>query len=155
MCWEIEQWERNIRWKRTYEDFDYSIMIDDTISFSQENYNRIKDIYFDYCKTMRELKYEETELKREQGIEINWKYYYDLYKDRCSQVCSDRELANYAVALCYEDYPNKTKTFIWKVASSGIIQNINQIPIKLPYKNPNGRYKYLGKKYSLEEFTID
>ena len=155
MCWYIEKWEKGIRWQRTYKDFDYSIMMDDSIPFSQDNYNQIKDIYFDYCKTMKELKYEETELKKEHGIEINWNYYHDLYRDKCSHVCSDRELANYAVSLCYEDYPHKSKSFMWKVAESGIIQNIKQVPVKLPCKNSKGTYKYLGKKYSLEDMSID
>lgn len=155
LCWEIEKWERSFRWKRTYEDFDYNIMIDISIPFSQENYDKIKEIYFEFCKEMKELKIDEFEIKKEEGLVINWNYYYELYRKKCLAVCSEKEVANYAVSLCYRDYPNKSKKFMWKVAENGIVENIKQVPVKLPCKNPNGDLEYLGRKYSLEECEID
>lgn len=155
LCWEIEKWERSFRWKRTYEDFDYHIMIDDSIPFSQENFSKIEAIYFDFCKEMKQLKFDENELKREMRLEINWGHYYDLYRNKCLQVCPETEVANYAVLLCYEKYPKKSRKFMWKVAENGITQNIKQVKIKLPCRNPNGNYEYLGRKYNMEECVID
>lgn len=151
LCWEIEKWERNFRWKRTFKDFDYSIMIDCFIPHSEENYNKIKDIYIEFCKEMKELKLNEQELKREQGLEVNWEYYYNLYREKCRSVCADKEAANYAVLLCYRDYPSKSKKFMWKVTGNGIVENIQQVAIKLPCINPDGDLEYLGRKYNMEE----
>lgn len=155
LCWEIEKWECQFRWKRTYEDFDYNIMIDRAISFSQENYENIRSIYLEFCNEMRKLKLDEFEIKKEQGLIINWNYYYDIYKKKCLNICPEKEVANYAVLLCYKEYPHKSKNFMWQVAGAGIIQNIKQIPVKMPCKNPNGDLEYLGHKYSLEEIIID
>ena len=155
LCWEIEKWECQFCWKRTYEDFDYNIMIDSAISFSQENYENIKSIYLEFCNEMRKLKLDEFEIKKEQGLIINWNYYYDIYKKKCLNICPEKEVANYAVLLCYKEYPHKSKNFMWQVAGAGIIQNIKQIPVKMPCKNPNGDLEYLGHKYSLEEIIID
>ena len=156
LCWEIERWERDFRWKRTYKDFDYNIMIDDSITFVQENYDKIKDIYLDFCKTMKALYSEKSVVQREYGVEIHWQYYYDLYRNKCLQVCPETEFANYAVMLCYVENPtnSRNKNFIWNVAGNGVIQNIKQVPVKLPMRNPDGEFEYLGRKYSMEEFVI-
>lgn len=151
LCWEIEKWEREFRWKRTYKEFDYNIMIDSSIPYLEENYNQIKNIYLDFCKEMKELKLSEYELKQEQGLEVNWEYYYNLYRNKCLKICSIREAANYAVLLCYRKYPNKSKKFMWKITGNGVVENIKQVPIKLPCRNPNGELEYLGRKYSMEE----
>ena len=152
LCWEIERWERDFRWKRTYKDFDYNIMIDDSITFVQENYDKIKNIYLDFCSTMKTLYSEKNTIQREYGVEIHWQYYYDLYRNRCLQVCSEQEFANYAVMLCYVECPTKSrsKNFIWNVAGNGVVKNIKQVPVKLPMRNPTGRFEYLGRKYSME-----
>lgn len=155
LCWEIEKWERSFRWKRTYKDFDYNIMIDDTIPFCQDKYDKIKEIYFEFCKEMKQLKLDELDIKQEKGLIIDWNHYYDLYRNKCLSVCSEKEIANYAVLLCYRDYPNKSKKFMWKVAENGIVENIKQVSVKLPCINPNGNLEYLGRKYSLEECKID
>ena len=51
--------------------------------------------------------------------------------------------------LCYEKYPNKNKKFIWRVAGSGVVENIIQTSILLPLQCDNGQYEYLGKRYDM------
>ena len=177
LCVDIERWQRkHIKFKKTYKDFDYHIMIDETIPFNEEHFKSIEKIYLDFCKEIDEAsifnakcrnydKYKDyfkenyPELTKEfvENFEINWKVYYDKYRSLCRRVCSDKqELANIATILCYEKYPNKNKKFIWKVASDGVLLNIKNQNIVLPMKCKDGNLEYLGKKYAmLEVYNID
>lgn len=167
LCFELEKWDKTIKFKRTYKDFDYTIMIDDSIIIPDEVFSSIEQIYLDYCKEMSELGKEQAMIRnydkykeeldgwisKEEAanFEINWQYYYNIYREKCLNVCKDEKmLANIAVILCYKKYPNKNKKFIWIAAGNGIIQNIRQVDFKLPCLNDDGDYEYLGKKYSFE-----
>lgn len=152
LCWELERWDRTIRWKRTYHDFDYHIMIDNQIKQDAFRYSQIEKIYLDFCKEMSQLKIDQKEIQEDFEFSINWNYYYDNYKSRCNTICrNQKELANIAVRLCYEQYPNKTKKFMWRIAGDGILENLVSVPIKLPLENENGSFEYLGKTYSLAD----
>ena len=67
----------------------------------------------------------------------------------------EQAIANIAVKLCYEKYPNKSKKFIWQIAPDGLLANIKQERIKLPQRDSDGIYTYLGKKYNIVEVEID
>lgn len=170
LAWDIEKWHKNIRFKRVYKDFDYNIMIDKSIPFNQDKFDKLEQLYLEYLKQMKELgkqnaigknyeKYREyfdynDGLTKEEVINtsINWNYYYDLYKEKSKEICPNKkELANLAVKLCYKKYPKKNKKFIWVVASQGIIDNLKQIQIKLPIEDRNGDFEYLGNYYNLQE----
>ena len=140
-------------------------------NISEETFNKIEEIFIRFDKQMSELSsfaskcknfekykdffetwYDDIDKDTVKNFEVNWKYYYDLYKEECQQVCPDKRiLANIAVTLCYEKYPNKNKKFMWKVASEGILLNIKQQRFSLPERDDNGEYEYLGKKYTMME----
>ena len=61
-------------------------------------------------------------------------------------------LANIAVLLCYEKYPNKNKKFIWRVAADGLLQNIRTQEAAFPLQDEQGDYEYLGKRYRLASY---
>lgn len=151
LCREIERWERSFRWKRTFKEFDYHIMIDKSIPLDQEKFEAIEAIYLDFCKEMKKLKVDEREIRKEGwDFSINWNYYYDIFKNRCFKICSNpKELANIAIALCYEKYPSRNKKFLWRVAGQGVVDNIEQVDYPLPIEDENGKYLYLGKRYSI------
>lgn len=157
LCWEIEKWESKIRFNHKYADFDYTIMLNDSIPHNEDNFNLIEAVYLNFCKEMRQLKIDEKEIcLTNQNFRINWLYYYNLYKKKCLAICeSVSELANIAVCLCYEKYPKKSKKFIWQVAGDGIVQNLVQADIQLPIENMDGEYEYLGRKYSLVKVKME
>lgn len=172
MAWHIERWHKTIRFKRKIKDFDYTIMIDDTIPFNQDKFNQLEEIYLKYLKQMSDIgkqnalsrnykdykNYIDDNLTKEEVLntKINWDYYYDQYRKEARLICpNSKELANLVVRLCYEKYPNKNKKFIWKVAARGILRNLNQVDITLPIKDPNGKYEYLGNKYNLQEANFN
>ena len=68
---------------------------------------------------------------------------------------SQKELANLAVIICYEKYPGRSKNFMWRVASKGIIENLKQKNISLPIEDSDGDYVYLGRNYRLEDVQFD
>ena len=151
LCREIEKWEKSFRWKRTFKEFDYHIMIDESIPFNQERFDAIEEIFLEFCKEMKQLKSDEREIQNENiEFTVNWNYYYDYYRNKCEEVCSyQKELANIAVLLCYENHPTKNKKFLWRIAGSGVVQNIKQVDYFLPIEASNGEYEYLGKRYNL------
>lgn len=152
LCFELERWEKNFRWKRKYKDFDYTIMMDTDIPFNKVIFNKIEEIYIDYCKEMKQLGKDEYYIRREIGeFILDWARYYQQYKDRCLSVCSNKkELANYCVYLCYVKYPNSNKKFIWKVADEGVLDNIQSVKALFPIKSKYGKLEYLGRKFDLE-----
>jgi hypothetical protein len=185
MCKLIEDWEyKTIRYNsknKTDSNFDYTIMIDKTIPVNYIKLNAIEKIFLEFYKEMSELSSAQNKLNhceieenfdwirenipgltKEQILnheyEHDWQAYYDYYKEKCKAVCSNpRELANLAVMVCYERYPKRSKRFIWKVASDGIIKNLtkNTDKIMLPVKAENGKYEYLGRLYNMEEIEYE
>ncbi len=171
LAWDIEKWHKEIRFKRKYKDFDYSIMIDENIPLNQDKMNKLEEIYLDFLKKMKELgkqnalskNYDEykdyfgDDVSKEEvmNTKINWNYYYDQYRMMAEKICHNKkELANLAVKLCYEKHPKKNKKFMWIVAGEGIVENIKQVDIMLPIEDRNGEYEYLGNTYKLQEVNI-
>lgn len=177
LCMDIEKWQKeNIRFRKSFKDFDYRIMIEPRVEIHQDRFEAVEAIFKEFCKELAELgtlnhriknfdqysdwfkeNYEGYDKSFFMEFEPNWKICYERYKKLCQQVCPDKqELANIAVILCYEKYPSRNKKFIWKVASEGVLLNIKCQDIYLPKLNPDGEYEYLGRRYSMEEvLSID
>lgn len=170
LCLEIEKWEKTFKYKRTYKDFDYRIMYDDTIDFDEDKFSQIEEIYKEFCREMAEIgkeaamfrkyNYYKDELKdwvdkaTAENFIFDYNYYYDKYRKMCYEICPNkRELANYATILCYEKYPARNKKFLWQMAGEGVVENIKPVDIMLPVKDDSGDYTYLGKKYSLVRYN--
>ncbi len=155
LCRDIEKWEKNFRYKRTFADFDYTIMLDPTIPFDEDRFAKIDAIYREYNREIRQLYLDQREIRAEGvAFTVNWDYYYDLYRKKCLEACpNERELANYAVRLCYERNPKKHKNFMWHVADKGIVDNIKQAETYLPVRDDTGKFDYLGKQYALLKKT--
>jgi hypothetical protein len=168
LCWFIEKWSKEIRFKRKYRDFDYNIMIDDTIPWDEEKFSKIEELYLQYHNEIKELQKQNAmnqnsenyenyygDMSKEEIINtnINWQYYYDKYAKMAKIICPNKnELANYAVKLCYEKYNTRNKKFIWVIAGQGVVSNLKQENILLPIENDEG-IEYLGKKYVLTEVS--
>ena len=161
LCWDIEKWEKQIRWKRTYKDFDFTIMLSEERKESEEVRREIEQVYADFCKEMRELAADQARIRSGdvEGISkrdaanfvLNWGEYYEKYKKRCIEICPDVSLlANICVRLHYEDHPTWNPKFMWIVADDGILKNIRRDEfVYLPVASENGKYEYLGRKYDM------
>lgn len=165
LCFDLEKWNKQIKWSKSKNDFDYHIMIDDSVFYTQEQYDKILEIYNDFLKTMNELGKFQTmchnynkykDYFKEQGMDrcaaasfqVDYGAYYDHYRELCDSVCSNHQsLANILVRICYEECPKKDKKFLWIVAADGVIKNIKQVKHKLPIRDINGTDWYMGRQY--------
>ena len=161
--------DREIKWKRNC-GFDYHIMMDESIPFDQEKFDKIEQIFLSFNKEMKYLvtfegklhRYDE--FKRElkawdkesaMNYHVNWDSVYAKYRNECLEVCEPKELANLATQICYVKYPRRSKKFLWAVASSGILENLEQKEFKIPIRDDNGDYEYLGRRYSMIDYRPD
>ena len=171
LCKQIEKWEKSFKWMRTYKDFDWHIMIDEEVGIDFKTFCLVEQIFLEFCNEVKDLVDLQREIRSRENYEdyadimsyadakeftIDWSYYYDYYRNKCLAICPNRKmLANIAVTLCYEKYPNKNKKFMWRVAGDGIVENIKAVDIELPVKDDNGEYHYLGRAYRKELFNYD
>jgi len=155
LCWNIEKWEKEIKWKKRDRDFDYTIMFDNSVGVEQSVLSRLDKIYKDYNTECQTLKRDELSIQRELGgadrFKLNWDGFYNKYRDQCFAVCLDkRMLVNALVMLCYEFYPKGTTGFLWNIAGDFIADNIEQVEVSLPVRDEvYGDFEYLGRKYKM------
>jgi hypothetical protein len=168
---EIERWDRGIRWKRTFPEFDYHLMVDDAFPYTDETATAIEQVFLEFGKETRRLsliganirKYKDVNVRKTytaaeaRDYRVDWKTHYDAYRARCRAVCpNEQSLANILVRLGYEKYPARDKRFMWNMAAEGIIKNIKQVDtITLPKRDIEGTHEYLGKRYSMVDVTAD
>lgn len=161
---------REIKWKRA-KNFDYKVMMDDSIAVDEEKLKKIEEIFIKFNREVKYLASFEKKLHRYKEFKdelkawdaesamnyrVNWNSIYDGYRRACSEICPNQnELANIVVYLCYVKYPRRAKKFIWVVASSGILDNIKSVDFEIPIKDDFGEYEYLGKRYSLRTINYD
>lgn len=157
---------KEIKWKIKGQDFDYHIMMDDSIQIDEDIAKQIELKYKMFLNETKQMllfekklhhydehKDELTDWTKGEAInyQTNWQSFFDKYRSDCEKICPDKKmLANIAVRLCYEKNPRKSKKFIWKVAAEGVLSNIEQVDFTLPIKDPNGNFEYLGKRYNVQ-----
>ena len=155
LCWDIEKWHTQLKWGKRESNFDYTIMIDDSVPTDEAIASIIETLYLEYNSELSQLKKDEHSIRVELGgvnqFELNWDVFYDKYRDKCRAVCPNGfMLANIIVRLCYEKYPKRSKGFMWNMAGDDIANNIKQVPVTLPVRDEqNGTFEYLGKRYSM------
>ena len=166
LCKDIEHWCKHSRYAGIGNDFDYTIMIDNSLPVDDELQSQINELYLKFCNEMVSLQHDQLNVRKygdpslsqynARNFTINWGYYYELYKQECEKLCSDvKQLANAAVRTCYEVYPTKRNTkFMWVVAGKGILSNLEQQIFKLPVKDCAGEYTYLGNRYTFKEIAL-
>ena len=68
------------------------------------------------------------------------------------------ELTNLAVQISYGEFEKRSKDFVWRLLSAGLIENLNKNNItrmvSLPIEDENGDFEYLNKKYSFYDLEI-
>lgn len=166
LCIEMEKWHKKLRWGRAPQ-FDYTVMLDEQVSVQVDVYEQLREVFLSYNKEMAILQAEQRRVRAYQDEDIraqvtkfdaqyytvNWAYYYEMYRQKCHEICPDEKmLANAAVLLQYRDYPNVDSKFMWVVAEQGLLDNIKPAEKRLlPKRDPDGSELYLGRRYSMVE----
>jgi len=170
LCWNIEKWERDIRFKRKSPDTSV-YMIDKSVEWKDEDLIVVEDIFNQFNKAMRDLASQQRMAKdynnNKEFFEgytkfmidnttINWDVVYDRYRQMLYATGIDmRAVTNYAVHLCYIKFPKNSKNFCWGVLGEELIKNITtnkEQNIALPVETGDFHdMEYLGRYYKMEE----
>ena len=174
MCFDIERWENTKKTRKTTDAFDYHIMIDDSVEVDNDTLEKVEEIYLDFNKTIRRLllekskcsdweknkewikKYMAINKKQAMAFDVNWNYYYDMYKDKLLSITRNKALlVNCLVKLTYEKYPRSTKKILWSVAGDWVVGNIKVVNEQLLVRDPDGDISILGENYRWENIIND
>lgn len=151
----------------------YNLMIDKSIEENKTTFNKVKKI-FEAFTMKKTIDLEENNYVLETSDDFadsedfnNYNCITDYYKKQALNICPNiKELANYAVKLDYVNKNSKTKDFVWKICSEGVLRNIKENSngkVKLPIaldsnyalKEDDEIIEYLGKKYKVMEVGIN
>ena len=174
LCFDIERWENTKKTRKTVEGFDYHIMIDDSIEVNEEILRKVEEVYLEFNKVIRRLllerskcndweknkewikKYMAINKKQALAFDVNWNYYYDMYKDKLLSISRNKALlVNCLVKLCYEKYPRSTKKILWSVAGDWVVGNIKLVNDQLLVRDKDGDIVILGENYRWENIIND
>ena len=164
LCWELERWERGIRWRKEGR-FDWHLMYDDSIAYTDEQFEAVEKLFLEFCAEISRVQKYQALVRKYQAKDIREKYtraeasmyiadwdsLYRKYRERAKGICpDDRVLANIAVILTYVRYKSRGKKFPWVVAPDGLIKNIRPKDLMyIPEQCDDGAFTYLGKPYRL------
>lgn len=170
LCYDIERWENTKKTRKFIPDFDYHLMIDDSVEFNEETFEKIKEVYEDFNKTIRMLLLERSKcsdweknrewIKKYMGInkkealafDVNWNYYYAEYRKKLLSITKNKaEIVNCLVKLCYELYPKSSKKILWSVAGEWVVDNIKQVNEYVLVRDKHGDLSILGEHYRWEK----
>lgn len=170
LCYDIERWENTKKTRKFIPDFDYHLMIDDSVEFNEETFAKIKEVYEDFNKTIRMLLLERSKcsdweknrewIKKYMGInkkealafDVNWNYYYAEYRKKLLSITKNKaEIVNCLVKLCYELYPKSSKKILWSVAGEWVVDNIKQVNEYVLVRDKHGDLSILGEHYRWEK----
>ena len=150
LCWELEHWQREIRWKRASPFFDYSIMFDGSVDAGPDkikiNY-AVDALYKCFCRDVKQL-VEDVKGKSEDERKKAYALLYERYRNEVLAACNGNVKLAANITVWLSDFcKSRNQKFPWIVAGSGIVQNIKQVDAPLPIRDDNGDLEYLGKKY--------
>lgn len=149
LCWELERWQRKIRYKRTDKSFDASIMMDDAVVVTSDVLDRVERLYKAFCDDQKAL-VQGIPGDDEEARKAAFGALYDKYRTSVLLAADgDVSVAANAAVWLSQKHKSWNQKFPWIVAGAGIVQNIEQVDVVLPQRDSEGRYEYLGKKYSM------
>lgn len=172
-CWYIERWERKLRFNKEFVNTSHCL-IDTSIPFDEEKYNKVEKLFGIYkkeyrsnknfermCKNYDKYKYELEELALDKrtvkNFEIDWdKFYNDYQKKFLKVVPNQAELANYLVELVYNKMNGMYYNQMWQIVGEGLLTNLRKnkvTPVLVPKESDNKiGTEYLGRYYSFVEY---
>lgn len=169
LCWYIEDADIDLKFFKSYSDFNYKILMNDIVVHPESNiYRRIlsvlKKYHTIYELNTNEKRYMIDDSEYIYGIdaeEENDNEFSILFKEienELFKVCSNKsELCNYMIYIMYHEFKGKSKAILWNICGNEIVQNIKgknnraYFPVET---NENDGREYLGKWYKLQEVEI-
>ena len=168
LCWNIEKWEKQFKFKKSINDV-FDLLIDLDVLWNQDKFEQVIELYKVFNKEMADAKKQQGMVLNNENYsnyfsdlskieilntEINWGAIYEKYINLARELVSNpRELANYGAEICYRMYPKRSNLFIWVICEEGLFLNLEKnrdYNLKLPHLTSNKNdIEYLGKYYKL------
>ena len=174
LCRLIEDVDFDLKFYRTKENFDYTVLMNENIKVDTESsmYKKICEVIKKYYSAY------ELYINKTENILSNYDFGIDFYEEdedvyddngintlfnevenSLYNICSNKvELCNYFVHIMYNKFHNKSKSLLWAICGDQILDNLKKrtniahIPIEV--QNGDG-FEYLGKFYRLQEGVLD
>ena len=161
ICWFIEDFNSGVKSKlKQYKGYPtHLLLIDKEVGYIAENYNKVLEVYnifqnnkiFFSSSKNRNVK---NKFNEEEVYSLN--SFYDSIRYKLYEITNNsKELANIAVDICYNKYPNSNnKDFVWEVCKEGVLKNIycnKQEKVYIPLRHQEGELLYLGVNYKRKE----
>ena len=168
LCWNIEKWEKQFKYKKAVHDI-FDLLIDLDIDWNQDKFEEVIELYKQFNKEMADAKKQQamvfnsanyqnyfSDLTKIEimNTEINWGAIYEKYIILAKEIVNNpKELANYAAEICYRMYPKRSNLFIWVICEDGLFLNLEKnrdYNLKLPQLVTDiNETEYLGSNYKL------
>jgi hypothetical protein len=138
----------------------YNILIlkDASILLDKEKYKKLDKLFRKYKSGKRNFAAIKDE-KGEEKFKTLEQYNKSIRMEAIATISANpSELANLALAICYEQHPRDNKSFLWNVFGEGVVDNVmknRQTQPRVPFLDEGGNILYLDAEYSLFDIDFD
>jgi hypothetical protein len=133
--------------------FDWKIYLDDSIELDKNKLGKMRTLYKEFASSKRNSN--DTGRKSKEQKEENIL----VFRKKMYEISSDlSELTNLAVRIVYDEFPKRSRDFVWKILPHGILRNLDRTNVTrtvdlLVEKENGGEVNYLNKSY--EHYTLE
>ena len=160
ICWLFEEeFDKTSTATKTEDEFDYSILKIEDVTYSRTHYYKILKVYGEYKSRMDYL-HKKMNMSKANSFEFTEQIYIATmeFRRQCSIISTnEKELCNIIVDICYEK--ENSKQFVWDMVGSTIIDNLlqrNKGWFKYPKQvDSDGEFSYGGMEFVMSELYIE
>lgn len=157
ICRAFEKEFDNFFRKKPAENYDYASMRNNSVQYTNRQYNAIRALYDDYTNRvssyMTFAKYERIDEDDTAQVLINMK---DELRRACHTVCQNEDiLCDIILDICYKR--KSSKRFAWDMCGHSIIHNMltnNNNKLSFPVADENGDIEFSGNRFSIVELEV-
>lgn len=164
LCRYIEQVDFEITKKlKETGTFDYTVMIDKDVPFTDEEYAAVIKILKEYNIVAKAISIRKD--VEESGAADDF-HEYSRYRVFCEtyleamadKLCNMDLVTNCLVKYFYEENPKANRELFWDVAGQYIFEhikkNLGAETVMYPFLDPDGDITYLNKRYTMREVSL-
>lgn len=161
ICFKVEQETDGLlsQSKLGSDNFDVSILKNNSVEYKQSSYKRIKELHDMYKSETQKYMVNSSDIKYGDSVTVEnrRKVFANNFRSKALELCNDEdELCNIVVDLCYTT--NESKQFAWDLCGQTIISNLlkkSNGSVSYPIMDKNGDIKYGGMRFSMKTVYIN
>jgi hypothetical protein len=132
LCWDIEAWEKQIKFNLPKEDMR-KLYVHDDIPDNKEMFDKLEKLYLQYVKQSAEQRKLEKKKNKTTEDELaitdfNWEKFKNKYKNKAIELCPDeQQRLKYLTDILYQEkYHRHKKKFVWVCCADTILKNLTR-----------------------------